>query len=315
VFTKTLRTIVAGLLLLPLTATAEPIRVSFLSESGALRDTLAVLTNAGCTKEAMVRFKVAVESYHAMPFAFDFTKFPQSRGGFYQFESASRLVAALPHQLCDTEHDYDFNCFDTLITILGDGLRTRLRPDEIFGPTLVPHTATNGAFMILPTATARDAFTVAYTEWYRDATKDAFPQSMSDSRISLTAALFRSHVLPMSTSERKLEDGVLEVLRANWKRQDMTFPKGVEVVLCHQVHFPQFWFVTAHVGLLVSRNKGYTYVEKSGGRGPFVRLDFEERRDLLAWLSGMFRGASKFGYTHHFATFNDAKIQKLEFTK
>jgi len=107
----------------------------------------------------------------------------------------------------------------------------------------------------------------------------------------------------------------MDALLATWRRHDLKFPPRFEVVLCHEVNFPLRTCVTAHAGLLFPRKHGYTYIEKSGGSGPFVRLDFEDRADLLTWLAGMFRGAEKFGYTHHFATFNDTKIEMLEFLK
>ena len=73
--------------------------------------------------------------------------------------------------------------------------------------------------------------------------------------------------------------------------------------------------MTAHAGLLFPREHGFTYIEKAGGSGPFVRLDFDERGALLTWFSGMFRGAERLGYTHHFATFDNTRIQPIEFLK
>jgi len=122
-------------------------------------------------------------------------------------------------------------------------------------------------------------------------------------------------MLPESTTEKELSRKVMEVLKTSWGRQRMSFPQQPEVVLCHQINLPQHWFVTVHAGLLFPRERGYTYIEKAGRSGPFVRLDFDDRASLQPWFGGMFRGAEKFGYTHHFATFNDAKIEKVEFLK
>src|SRR5947207_2215948 len=83
---------------------AATVRTSFLVERAALQDTLAVLRSGGCTEEATGTFRRAVERYTSSTFAFDFGKFPKSREGFYEFESLSALVAALPHQLADTLH-------------------------------------------------------------------------------------------------------------------------------------------------------------------------------------------------------------------
>lgn len=292
---------------------AAPVRVSFLSHPAALQDTIRVLQTGGCREEATRTFQRAVGRYGASTFSFDLGKFPEPHDGFYEFASPTGLVAALPHQLADTAHAYEFNCFDTVVALSGDSLRIRVRPDDLSGPYMVPHTQTNGAFSIVPRATARDAFNLAYPQWYRDATQEVLPQSMRDGRVSLVASLFRCHMLPQSTTEEGLAQTVMETLRASWTGQGLSLPPRFEVVLCHEVSFPQRWFVTAHAGLLLAREQGFTYLEKAGGKGPFVRLDVPDRAALLAWFRGMFRGAEKLGYTHHFATFNDTKVERIEF--
>jgi len=312
---NTLRAALVFIHLFRLSLSAATIRASFLTEGVALRDTLDILRSSGCKDDATVAFQQAVARYASTAFDFDFSKFPRPCEGFYSFESASSLIAALPHQLCDTRHAYEFNCLDTVIALAGGSLRINLRPDDSAGPFLVPYTQTNGSFTVLPRATARDAFMLAYPPWYRDVTDTALPQTIRDARISLTAALFGCHMLPQSTTEEGLRDRVTDVLRSSWRRHGMKFPAKFEVVLCHEVSFSQLFFVTAHAGLLFPRKHGYTYIEKSGGGGPFVRIDFEDRVDLLSWLGSVFRGAEKFGYTHCFATFNDEKIEVLEFLK
>jgi hypothetical protein len=286
-----------------------------LTDRAALQDTLRVLRSAGCTRAATSTFQQAAEHYAATTFDFDFSKFPKLHDGFFDFDSATALVAALPNPLCDTQHTYEFNCFDTVISLAGDTLRTSIGPDDVAGTYLVPYTPTNGSFTILPRATARDAFTLVYPAWYRDVTKDALPKALRNTRISLTAALFRCHMLPQSMTEERLDYGVMAALHAGWKRHDMKFPTRFEVVLCHEVSLPQRWFATVHAGLLFPRQRGYTYIEKDGGSGPFVRLDFDDRAALLTWFGGMFRGADRLGYTHPFATFNDTKIERVEFLK
>ena len=257
-------------------------------------------------------FKRAVKRYNGTAFEFDFSKFPRPRLGFFSFESASRLVSALPHKLCDTHHAYDFNCFDTVIVVAAGRLRTGSRIDDIIGPFLVPHIDTNGLFMVLPAATARDAFTLAYPAWYRETTESFIPKAMCDSRVCLTAALFRCHVLPMSTNETTVSDVLMNALRASWAREGIQFPPNFEVVLCHELNFPQHLFVTVHAGLLFHVKERFIYLEKDGGSGPFVRLDFDSRADLRTWLAAMFKEAEKLGYTHHFVTFNDTHIQRID---
>jgi len=288
---------------------AGPIRISLLSDPGALVDTVQVLTNAGCPKAAVAMFERIVRRYHAEPFDFDFGKFPRPTNGFYSFPSPQGLVMALPHRLPETRHTFDVNCVDTLILLSEGGLATRLRPDDIVGPIMVSVPTTNGEAVAFA-ATPRDAFALCAASWYREATDFLFPGPTRDRRICLTASLFRWHLLPMSTSREDLGRQVLDVLRAMWQRQAIQSPSDFEVVLLHNVDFDSHTICTCHGGLLLHRGSGFTYIEKAGGTGPFVRLDVERTPDLLPWLATAFKD-----YTHpnlrRFATFNLNAIEEL----
>lgn len=305
--------IVASLALMSFTWSlpAKPLRATFLSESNSLLETTELLKKCGFKEEATRSFQQIVRRYNAVHSELDLRKFPSSAGGFFRFESASDLVTALPHKLCDTSHSYDLTCFDAVILLARNALQVAVEPDNLWGPFLAPHTGTNGEFMILPTANARDAFGLVYPPWYREATHALFPGTMEDSRICLVASLFQCHVLPLSTNEGNLEATVIRTLNEGWKRLGTTFPSDFELVLCHQISLPERRFATVHAGLLLKNQKGFAYIEKAGGQGPFVRLDFEDRGDLKTWLAATFTGAEKMGYTHHFATFNNSRIEQL----
>ena len=300
------------LLTLPSLSTEGSVRLSFLTSKEALQDTVRVLRSGGCSAEAVAIFERAVERYYSAAFSFDSEKFPKPTNGFYQFVSAAELVTALQKPLADTDHPYELNCFDTVIALAGDSLRTSVSPDDVGEPYLVPYTTPEGSFAILPKSTAREAFGLVYPPWYRNVTQQILPDSIYEQRACLTASLFCCYKLPETTSEGGLADTVLKTLKASWTKQRMTVPKRFELVLGHEVNLPQHWFVTAHAGLLFPHDRGYTYIEKSGGGGPFVRLDFEDRATLPIWLSGTFKGAGKFGYTHHFATFGDTIIREIK---
>ena len=124
---NTLRAALVFIHLFRLSLSAATIRASFLTEGVALRDTLDILRSSGCKDDATVAFQQAVARYASTAFDFDFSKFPRPCEGFYSFESASSLIAALPHQLCDTRHAYEFNCLDTVIALAGGSLRINLR--------------------------------------------------------------------------------------------------------------------------------------------------------------------------------------------
>src|SRR5256885_5809718 len=99
-----LSVLIALYLLVPFSSQTAPVRISFLIEASALSETIGLLRNAGCTSNALEAFKRAVERYNAVPFHFDLSKFPKASQHFYEFGSASALVASLPHPLCDTPH-------------------------------------------------------------------------------------------------------------------------------------------------------------------------------------------------------------------
>lgn len=288
----------------PLEPPGGPVRLSFLTDTNVLADTLNLLEQAGVPQPGIGIFRKAVERYLAGAWEFDFARFPSPIDGYYDFASADGALAALPHPLCETVHAYDFNCFDVAIVVAEGNLRTGVGPDQVCDPFLVPHIDASNHFMVLPVSTARQAFPLLYQDWYREFTEGAF--SDPDRRIALTAALCRFHLLPPATSETNLQSAVQELLRLEWRKEALVFPKDFELVLCHEVAYPLGRIATAHAGLLFARRGGYTFLEKAGGRGPFVRLDFNQRRDLILWLAGMFRGAGRLGYTHHFVTFNDS---------
>src|SRR5258706_180489 len=173
------------------TAEAGTVRVSFLNNAASLEETIGILTNNGCGQEVTSVFRRVVDSYYAEGFQLDRSKFPESQRGVYSFPTMSDVVKALPHRLCDTEHSWDCNCFDTVILVADGNLQIGLRPDENFGPFMISTQMTNGEEVITFAATARDAFSRITAQWYRDATDSIIPKAMQDSRIGLTAELFR----------------------------------------------------------------------------------------------------------------------------
>ena len=91
-------------------------------------------------------------------------------------------------------------------------------------------------------------------------------------------------------------------------RPSITFPKRFEVILCHNANPETRYFPTVHAGLLFHSGTGYVYIEKTGGSGPFVRLDIEDKSDLIAWLSWK---ANKREVGYDFVTFSDSIIELL----
>src|ERR1700720_4282906 len=123
--------IFAGLVLIR-SSEAGTVRVSFINDAASLDETVGILTNNGCGREATAVFRRVVEGYYAEGFQLDRSKFPELKGGFSSFSTMSDVVKALPHRLCDTEHSWDFNCVDTTILLADGKVQIGIRPDENF---------------------------------------------------------------------------------------------------------------------------------------------------------------------------------------
>jgi hypothetical protein len=287
---------------------AGPLRISFLNDKEALQNTLGLLKSGGCSNDSVGAFQKVVERYNSTALKLDLSKFPPAQHGFYSFQSSSQLLAVIPHRLWGIPHTFDFNCFDTIILLADGQLRTGLHSDDHPGEFLAQEMASNGHVLYAHAATAKEAFNLSYPAGYRIVSDDCIPSSMADTRICLTAAFYCIHMLPASTTAQDDENQVMQVLRASWKNQAIEFPLRFQIVLCHGDNLTNHLFSTAHAGVLFTIKNGYIYIEKAGGSGPFVRLDFGDRADLMAWLAWKF---DKSMADHFFVTFNDSEIEML----
>jgi hypothetical protein len=291
-----------------LSAEAGQVRMSFLNDPASLKETVEFLNHHGCEQQTS-RFRSVVESYYAEDFPLDRSKFPKATDGIYTFDTMSNVVRALPHPLCETKHSWGFNCYDTMILLAGSKLRIGLRPDENYGPFLVSEQVTNGDEVLRHAATPRDAFSLSYAEWYRNQTESVFPGTLRDPRTCLVAEIFRWHMLPLSTTSATVQKEVWTALRSDWRRTKMEFPDNCQVVLFHVATVESHMVGTPHAALLFPHDAGYTYLEKAGGPGPFVRLDFKDKSDLNLWMSGgTTLSETQRTSVFQFVTFNDTDI-------
>ena len=271
---------------------ADPIKISFLDNEAAIKQTTNFLLAKGCAPESVDSFRRVIDWYNSTSTDLDLKKFPPRENGFYSFQSVSNLVEALPHPLIYTEHQDELNCFETVILLAGNLIQTTLQPDEISGPFLPPLTITNHAHATIPSiaATPKDAFSVIYSQslpQLEDSKKKIFRGSMKDKRICLTAAFNSYYFLPLSTTRENLGNNLLQVLQTNWKRQGIKFPENMEIVICYEARLDPTYdahAVSSHVGLLFRNDEQYVFIEKLGTSAPYVRLDFKVKKDLLDWL-------------------------------
>jgi hypothetical protein len=310
---RTIFILLCFLLLAEKPTEASPIKISFLDNEDTNKQTTDFLLAKGCDQEAVSSFRRVIDWYNSTPTDLDLKKFPPRKNGFYSFQSVSNLVEALPHTLIYTYHQNELNCFDTVILLAGSLIHTKLQPDDVSGPFLSPFTATNNDVTLRVAATPRDAFTVICPPWWIDASKNIFSESMQNKRICLTAAFDSFCFLPASATRENLRGTLLKILQSNWKRQGITFPKNVEVVIYHSVALNEHNSLTSHAGLLFQDHNQYIYIEKAGASGPYVRLDFTDKSDLFTWYKAAIKPTTDKGNLL-FATFNDREIDSLNET-
>jgi uncharacterized protein DUF4300 len=276
------------LLLAEKSVEAAPIKISFLDNEDAIKQTTEFLLAKGCDQESVRSFRRVIDWYNSTPTDLDLKKFPQRENGFYSFQSVSNLVEALPHPLIYTRHQYELNCFDTMILLAGNLIQTKLQPDEIAGPFLVPATKTNHVMMTEVAATPRDAFNEIWPSFWLEATKNAFSETMQNKRICLTTAFDSYYYLPLSTTKENFGDRLLQMLRSRWKQQEVKFPKNIKIVICYNAMLdaPQNIAnaLSSHVGLLFQNREQYVFIEKLGVSAPYVQIDFNSKKDILVWL-------------------------------
>ena len=322
-------------MVLPCLCVAGTVRISFLTDSPALRDSVQFLQSKGCSQEGVLAFQQAVECYvkdkncpgertqahqktnehsGSMMWSLDLSRFPPKNEGSYVFGSAQALVRALPHPLAQTKHEFGINCFDLVILLSDGALNSNILPDDSGRPFWIPQTTGENSttFTVISKPTAREAFEICCPAWYREKVDQFMPQQSRDTWICLTPMFRTFHRLPTSTREATLRDNVQAALQVTWQNAQLTFPTKFQLVLVHDANLSQNYFVTAHAGLLFERERGFTYFEKAGGRGPFVRLDLENLTDLEVWLGELARLSKEAGSTHYFVTLNDSEIRQLE---
>jgi hypothetical protein len=284
-----------------------PVRVSFLQDSNALKETVGFLKLRGCAAENCNVLTTAVKEYG--PFDYDLTGFPPSTNGTYTFASMSNFVSALPRPFDYSRHAWGLTCYDTVVLLANQELRMAQGPDQRLGTFFAPARTTNDSYSISPVSTPREAFLLSCPIWDRQLIDPVLPEAVREARVCLMAAFYRFYRLPNTATLKTIPRDVLGGLRAAWKEEGLAFPKTFKIVLCHAADPPQGWFFTYHAGLLFNRkDTGYTYLEKSGGAGPFVRIDFESERDLMIYLRSAARGTGG----RHFVSLNDEEFQELD---
>lgn len=293
-------------------ANTAPLRVSFLDDESSLQDTVSVLRSNGCTEDALAGFQRAVQHYNRTPPSLDLKQFPESKSGFYEFTSGSNLVSALPHNLFNTKHEYEINCFDVALILAGDSIRTTTQPDDA-GLTFVMEVNTgDNRPSPFPAGCARDAFAAVYPPQYTNLVERITGTPWTDKRIAVTPCVRSFCFLPKSPKEIELSSIVLSTRRSQWNRLGVSFPGNTALILLHRVASNRFGCFTEHAGLLVGKPGKQTYVEKTGGNGPFVRIDLNDLSDLAVYYGSLISGRMNASFPYSFLTVNDKQILEVK---
>ena len=117
----------------------------------------------------------------------------------------------------------------------------------------------------------------------REITQLEFPEKH---RI-LDAVLYQYLTLPRDTSAETIAADTQAALRRHWQRCGVRFPHKVSIVLAHRARTDYHLVVTDHAAVLLKQENGWLYLEKTGGKGPFLRLDLQDLADIAAYFSSM----------------------------
>ncbi|NLD90487.1 MAG: hypothetical protein GX634_09140 [Lentisphaerae bacterium] len=267
-------------------AWGAPVRVSFLDTDPAREDTLRAFAEAGCDSANLDALRDAIVHYYREPPACDTSLFPPADNGFYEFASIGDFLSALgTNQLSYLDHPFELNCFDTALLLAAQGMSLSADLNAPNGPYLAVQVTTNFSEWLMPVASLADVYATAHPAWYGQFMENRFGLSFTEKHRSLVAALYQYQALPLDTSPNTVAAETQAALRRHWKRCGIRFPTHVSLVMLHRASPRYHLVVTDHMGVLLKRETGGLYLEQTGGRGPFLRIDVKNPADIAAYLS------------------------------
>lgn len=269
-------------------AAAAPVRVSFLDTRAAREDTLRAFARAGCAPENIAALRKAILHYYRTPLAFDTAAFPPAHGGFYDFASSQDFLAALgTNQLSFLDHDFELNCYDTALLLAGPDMDVTADLQTRGAPWLAIQVTTNFNEWLEPVASLGDVAAIAQPPWYTASIREITHLEFPEKHRILDAVLYQYLTLPRDTSAETIAADTQAALRRHWQRCGVRFPHKVSIVLAHRARTDYHLVVTDHAAVLLKQENGWLYLEKTGGKGPFLRLDIQDLADIAAYFSSI----------------------------
>lgn len=265
---------------------AAPVRVSFLDTDAVREDTLSAFEQAGCNTNNLAALRNAIQHYYRTPLAFDTSAFPPARDGFHEFPSIGDFVAALgTNQLSFLDHPFELNCFHAALLLAGPEMDLTAELETCGTTYIAVQVTSNFNEWAMPVTSLGDIDAIAHPAHYAAALKEICGVEFSRKHRTLQAALYQFQPLSLGLSSNTIAAETQATLRRHWQRCGIRFPGHLSLVMLHRARSDYPMVVTDHMGILLRQKDGWLYLEKTGGKGPFLRLDIQDPADLAAYFS------------------------------
>lgn len=281
---------------------ASEIRVSLLNKAAVLNETAELFLQNGSSSESVKAFRKAV-LFHKTDL-FDTSKFPKETSGFYHFKNVDELNKAIPDPFCEktTTNDLAHNtlvCLDVVVLLIKDtGAKapqlkddfatkgfakqtnrgSEEKPDYVINPVYSYSFYQDGRILLYPTN--------GYT-WITGLTR-------TSSEVDLAVSLKGERLLPGDFEDT---DQAIRKLFATWsllrEKDGLRFPKKIQVVTCGYIPMNFRYWAIDHIAVCVENEGKLIYLEKNGSRGPFLRVDFNDEKELGEFVANKLLPASR----------------------
>ncbi len=289
-------------------ASAAPVRVSFLDTDAAREDTLHAFAAAGCDTPSLAALRDAITHYYRAPLALDTSAFPPARDGFRDFASIADFLSALgTNQLSFLDHPFELNCFHAALLLAAPEMTLAAELENRDSTYVAIQVTPNFNEWAMPVTSLADIYAIAHPDPYEASLRTLCGMDFPRPHRTLLAAFYQFHPLPLSTSSNTIAAETQATLRRHWQRCGIRFPDNLSLVMLHRAS-PQYHLaVTDHMGVLLPQTNGWLYFEKTGGKGPFLRLDVQDPADIAAY----FRTATWPDYPFNFMSLNDTAFLEV----
>ena len=265
---------------------AAPVRVSFLDTDAAREDTLRILADTGCEPTNLDVLRKAIVHYYQTPLTIDTSAFPPATDGFHEFDAVGDFVSALgTNQLSYLDHPFELNCIDAALLLAAQGMSVTATLHAQEATYLAIQVYSNFNEWLVPVASLGDVYATAHPPEKVPFMTRAFGIDFPEKHKTLEAAFYQYQTLPLGTAPETIASATRNALQRHWKRCGVRFSNHVSLVMLHRARADYHLAVTDHFGVLMKRGNNYIYLEKAGGRGPFLRIDIQDPADVAAYLS------------------------------